>query len=215
MTTIYLIRHSERINHDFIESINSTDSPLVQNEKDILSVRGEERAKALANLKELENIDKVYMSKLVRTFETAKYLLAKYDLKATIDERLDERRVGKPNDSVHPDWFVKQYENKDFKTEGGESQREVLNRMNEVINEILTNDKDKRIAIFSHGYAICFYLLQFAKLEYIDLDKNLVMTYDNEKILDGKLDAPEIFKLEFDNKLLLSIKHLIYEELRK
>ena len=215
MTTIYLIRHSERISHDFIESINSTDSPLVQNEKDILSVKGEERAKKLANLKEFENIDKVYASKCVRTLQTAKYLLEKYDLKANIDERLDERRVGKPNDGLHPDWFVKQYENKDFKTEGGESQRDVITRMNEVIDEILTNDKDKRIAIFSHGYAICFYLLQFAKLEYIDLNKNLTIKYKNNIILDGQINAPEIFKLEFDNKELISIERLNYEELRK
>ena len=215
MTTIYLIRHSERISHDFIESINSTDSSLIQNEKDILSIKGEERAKKLAQLKELENIDKVYASKLVRTFETAKYLLEKQNLKVNIDERLDERRVGKPNDGIHPDWFVKQYENKDFKTEGGESQRDVITRMNEVIDEILTNDKDKRIAIFSHGYAICFYLLQFAKLEYIDLNKNLTIKYKNNIILDGQLNAPEIFKLEFDNKELLSIEQLIYEELRK
>ena len=215
MTTIYLIRHSERINHEFIESINSTDSSLVQNEKDILSIKGEERAKKLANLKELENIDKVYASKCVRTFETAKYLLDKYNLKVNIDERLDERRVGKPNDIDHPDWFVKQYENKDFKTEGGESQREVVSRMNEIIDEILTNNEDKQIAIFSHGYAICFYLLQFAKLEYIDLNKNITMKYKGEIILDGLLNAPEIFKLEFEHKDLISIKHLVYEELRK
>jgi len=215
MTIVYLIRHSERINHDYIESINSTDSPLVINEKDILSVKGEERAKKLANLEELSNIDKVYISKLVRTFETAKYLLEKQNLKANIDERLDERRVGKPNDGIHPDWFVKQYENKDFKTEGGESQREVATRFNEIMDEILTNNEDKRIAVFSHGYAICFYLLQFAKLEYIDMNKNVTITYKNEKILDGELNAPEIFKLEFDKKELISIEHLIFGELRK
>ena len=142
MTTIYLIRHSERLNHDFIENINTTDSALVQNEKDILSVRGEELASILAKIKELDNLDKVYVSKCVRTLETAKYILAKQNLKVNIDERLDERRVGKHNDGIHHDWFVKQYENKDFKTEGGESQREVVTRMNEVINEILTNESE-------------------------------------------------------------------------
>jgi len=215
MTTIYLIRHSERINHDFIESINSTDTSLVRNEKDILSVRGEKRAKKLADLKELEMIDKVYASKLVRTFETAKYFLEKYNLKVNIDERLDERRVGKPNDNIYPDWFVRQFEDKDYKTEGGESQREVANRMNEIIGEILNNEKDKRIAIFSHGYAICFYLLQFAKLENIDFEKNITLKYKNNIILDRQLNAPEIFKLEFDNKELISIENITPKELRK
>ena len=215
MTTIYLIRHSERINHSYIGNINSTDSALVQNEKDVLSVKGEERAKLLADLKELENIDKVYVSKCVRTLETAKYLLEKQNLKANIDERLDERRVGKPNDNIYPDWFVRQFKDKDYKTEGGESQREVATRFSEVIKEILTNDLGDKIAVFSHGYAILFYLLQFAKLDHIDMNKNIVISYHDEYILDGVINAPEIFKLEFEEQELLSIKHLIFEELRK
>ena len=210
MTTIYLIRHSERLNPYYIEEINSTDSLLVQNEKDILSVEGERRAALLADVEELQDVEKVYTSKCVRTLQTAKYLLNKLDLKATIDERLDERRVGLPNSQAHPDWFIKQYQEIDFKTVGGESQRDVLNRMNEIINIILETDENKKVAIFSHGYAICFYLMQFAKLNHIDLEKNLTLTYKNKNILEGLLYAPEIFKLEYDGKKLKSIENLTY-----
>jgi broad specificity phosphatase PhoE len=87
--------------------------------------------------------------------------------------------------------------------------------MNEVIDEILTNNKDKRIAIFSHGYAICFYLLQFAKLEHIDLEKNITIKYKNNILLDGRINAPEIFKVEYDNKELISINNITTKELRK
>ena len=215
MTTVYLIRHSTRLEHNYIEKYLTSDDSLVRNEKDILSVLGEKRAEILSYEDELSDIDRVYASKCVRTLQTAKYLIEKNDLTVTIDERLDERRVGKPNDGIHPDWFVKQYENKDFNTEGGESQREVVLRFNEIMDEILTNNEDKRVAIFSHGYAICFYLFQYAKLEYIDLNKNVTITYKNEKILDVQLNAPEIFKLEFDKKDLIDIKQLIFEELRK
>ena len=211
MTIIYLIRHSERISHSYIESINSTDSLLVQNEKDILSVNGERKARKLAKLEELQDVNKVYISKCVRTFETAKYLLERLNLKANIDERLDERRVGKPNEGEYPDWFIRQYKELDFKTDGGESRRDVLKRMNEVIDEIVTNNKNKKIAIFSHGYAICFYLLQFANLDYIDQKKNLKMTYKNNILLDGTLNAPEVFKLIFNNKELISIENICFK----
>ena len=214
MTTIYLIRHSTRIDHEYIEKYLTSDDSLVRNEKDILSVLGEKRAEILSYEEELDNIDRVYASKCVRTLQTAKYLLEKNNLTVTIDERLDERRVGIPNEGKHPDWFVKQYKDPDFKTENGESQKEVVARMNEVINEILDKDEDKRIAIFSHGYAICFYLLQYAKLEYIDSDKNLKIKYKNKYLLDGQLNAPDVFKLTFNNKKITDIEHIIFNDLQ-
>lgn len=214
MTTIYLIRHSTRIDHEYIEKYLTSDDSLVRNEKDILGVLGEKRAEILSYEEELDNIDRVYASKCVRTLQTAKYLLEKNNLTVTIDERLDERRVGIPNEGKHPDWFVKQYKDPDFKTENGESQKEVVARMNEVINEILDKDEDKRIAIFSHGYAICFYLLQYAKLEYIDSDKNLKIKYKNKYLLDGQLNAPDVFKLTFNNKKITDIEHIIFNDLQ-
>ena len=213
MTTIYLIRHSTRIDHKYIEKFLTSDSSLVRNEKDILSIEGERRAEILSKEKELSNIDKIYTSKCVRTLQTAKYLMEKLDIPAIIDERLDERRVGIPNEGKHPDWFVKQYLDKDFKTENGESQNEVNERMNEVINEILDNNPDKEIAIFSHGYAICFYLLQFSKLDYIDENKNIRIKYKNKILLEGLLNAPEVFKLTFDNKELKDIEHITFKDL--
>ena len=47
------------------------------------------------------------------------------------------------------------------------------------------------------------------------MNKNIVISYHDEYILDGVINAPEIFKLEFEEQELLSIKHLIFEELRK
>ena len=215
MTTVYLIRHSTRLDQKCIEKYLTTDDSLVRNEKEILSINGERRAALLSKEEEMYNIDKIYTSKCVRTLQTAKYMMEMNSLPATIDERLDERRVGIPNEGKHPDWFIKQYKDKEFKTENGESQKEVVERMNEVINEILENDKGKRIAIFSHGYAICFYLLQYGKLEYIDIDKNIRIKYKNKVILDGQLNAPEVFKLTFDDKKLTDIEHLEFEELKK
>ena len=100
MTTIYLIRHSIRMPIEKIKKYNTSQSELIKNEKIILSVEGEERAKILSQEKELQNIDVVYASNCVRTLQTAKYLLEEQDLNVTIDERFDERRVGKKNEDV-------------------------------------------------------------------------------------------------------------------
>jgi len=213
MTTIYLIRHSTRINHDYINEYNTTQSELLKSEKDILSVEGEERARILAEQREFKNVDMVYVSNCVRTLQTAKYLVEKYNLKVDIDERLDERRVGISNSDQYPDWFTRQFKDKDYKTINGESQNDVCLRMNEKINEILEKNNNKNIAIFSHGYAIMFYLLQFANLDCIDEDRIIKISYNNKILLDGKINAPEVFKLVFDGKKLVDIDHIIFKEL--
>ena len=67
-TTVYLIRHSVRLNmKNNIESYNTTQESLIKNEKIILSVTGERRAEKLSNERELQNID----SKMKTSKQTA------------------------------------------------------------------------------------------------------------------------------------------------
>ena len=175
-TTLYLIRHSIKYDiKDIVENYNTSDSEQIKNEKLILS-----------NEKELQNIDIVYASVLVRTLETAKYLLEKQNLKINLDNRLDERRRGRPNDDIYPDWFTKQFLDENFKTVGGESQKDVRKRMDEVISEIIKNNKGKRIAIFSHGYAIIYYLLKYCKLISVNADRNITFSFNDKVVFDKK-----------------------------
>lgn len=213
-TTVYLIRHSVRFNSNNIIQYNSKQSNIKKSEKSILSVEGEKRSEILSNEKELQNIDVVYASNCVRTLQTAKYLLEKQNLNVNIDERLDEKRVGKPNDDVVKDWWQRQYEDENYKTEGGESQKEVRERVAEVVNEILDANKGKRIAIFSHGYAITFYLMTWCKFLYNGRKDDVQFYYKNKKIFDKKINAPEVFKLEFDeNNEVIDIKNLEFDDL--
>jgi len=198
MTTVYFIRHSVRMRKENIETYNTTQSRLLKEEKIILSVAGEKRAELLSKKDELKNIDVAYASNCVRTLQTAKYLLEDQNLMVNIDERLDERRVGKPNDDIYPDWFSKQYFEEDFKTEGGESQKDVRNRVAECFDEIVEKHKGKRIAIYSHGYAITFFLLRYCKL--LDIhDGKLKYEYNGKILFDKKINAPELFKLTLDD----------------
>ena len=54
-TIVYLIRHSEQLKINGIKNIVEDDQ--ISNEKIILSVEGEEKAKKLSEREELNNID--------------------------------------------------------------------------------------------------------------------------------------------------------------
>lgn len=213
-TTVYLIRHSVRFNNKNILTYNTNQNKIIRNEKVILSAEGEKRAEILSNESELQNIDVVYTSNCVRTLQTAKYLVEKQNLKVNIDERFDERRTGKSNDDVVKDWWVRQYLDENYKTEGGESQKEVRERFTEALNEILNSNKGKRIAIFSHGYAITFFIMTWCKFEYNGEKDDIKFFFRNNKIFDKKINAPEVFKLEFDeNNEIINIQNIEFNDL--
>lgn len=212
MTTIYLIRHSIRMPQNQINSYNTKQNDLLKNEKIILSIEGEKRAEILSKEKELQDLDIVYSSNCVRALQTAKYVMENQNLKVNIDERLDERVVGIYNDKEHPNWFEEQYYDENYKTINGESQKEVRNRFDEVIKIILEKYKDKRIAVFSHGYAITFYLLKYCELVNIE-DKRLKIKFNNKIIYDNRINAPEVFKLTFNDKDIINIEYLPFTKL--
>lgn len=74
MKTIYLIRHSA----PFVEIENNSDRNKVlwdeYNRNMILSPLGEENAKKLCNVQELNDIKEIHASNSPRAIQTAKYL---------------------------------------------------------------------------------------------------------------------------------------------
>ena len=213
-TTVYLIRHSIRFNNDYIEEYNISQSKTIISEKSILNVEGEKRAEILSNEKELQNMDAIYVSNCVRTLQTAKYIIEKQNLKVKIDERFDERRVGKEANLPRKEWLLNQYLDENFKTEGGESQKEVRERFTEGFEEVIEKNKGKRIAIFSHGYAITFFIMKWCDFEYIEDEDNMKYTFKDKTIFNKKINAPEVFKLEFDeNNELIDIQNIEFEDL--
>ena len=197
-TTIYLIRHSTRLSNQRIEEYKSNDSQTIKREKIVLSVNGEKRAEILANEAELQNINKIYASNCVRTLQTAKYMMEKQNLNISLDSRFDERVLGQANEDTIPNWFSEQFMNPNYKTIGGESQKEVRTRMLEGLLDVLASNRGKRVAIFSHGIAISFLLQEF----------------NNKIIYNKRLNSPEVFKLIFDkNNKPLSIEYIPFDDL--
>ena len=74
-TTVYLIRHSVRFDLlGLIDGYNTVQDINLKREKIILSVEGEKRSEKLANEKELQNIDAVYVIQLLQRIYTTALL---------------------------------------------------------------------------------------------------------------------------------------------
>ncbi len=213
-TVVYLIRHSVRMKGEMIDTYNTSQSDLLKNEKIILSVSGEKRAEILSREEELQNIDVLYTSNCVRTLQTAKYMMESQNLKANIDSRFDERRVGSDFSLNVSDWVVLQYTDSNFRPLGGESQEEVRNRMYEALEEVVSANKGKRIAIFSHGLAITFLLLKWCHLDSVSLDRKLVFSFRGREVFNKRINSPDVFKLVFDDdNNVLSIENIGFSDL--
>lgn len=92
-TYIYLIRHSEQLK---IQN-NIQEDSQIENEKIVLSVKGEKKAEESSKLEELKNIDILWCSNYVRAISTAKYIAEENDIPIKIDENLGERKLRKFN----------------------------------------------------------------------------------------------------------------------
>ena len=196
MTAIYLIRHSKplKVNNDL-----NIDDLQIQNEKSSLSIEGEQIAKEKLNNKELDDIDILYASNYVRAIQTAKYIADKNNLNINVVSDLGERKFGITSWDELPDGFErKQLLDENYKIGNGESQKEVRERMYNVIMDILNKNKDKRIAIVSHGTAISYLLKKWCDIEIVD-DK-MRYGFNGKVLLHNYFDYCETFKLEFDDE---------------
>lgn len=203
MTTIYLIRHSEGF-RPLQGEMNTKDSVQIIHEKSPLSVYGEKLAENIASNKEFKNLDIVFSSHYVRAMSTAKYFASNNNLKVNIDDRLGERIQGiKSWDELPSEFEQRQLLDPTYKIGFGENQLEVRKRMEEILNEILNNYKDKRIAIISHGTAMSFLLMNWCNIEY-----QKPWLFNNKVFFEGKINFCEIFKLVFENNKLLSIENI-------
>lgn len=91
-TIVYLIRHAETVDENGIRNTNE-DSQMI-NEKEILSVYGEEQSKRLSENMELTNIDVIWSSSYTRAKATAKYIAESNKLPINLDSNLSERKLG-------------------------------------------------------------------------------------------------------------------------
>ena len=205
-TIVYLIRHADTIDEKGIRNTKETSQMI--NEKEILSIKGEEDSKRLSKNEELKNIDTIWCSSYVRAKQTAKYIAEENNLQINLDDRLNERKLGNLEEIAI---FMKDKKTRDpsqeqlvypkFKTSDGESAEDTNKRMTDFLNDCLDENKGKKIAIVSHGGSIKFLLLNWCKV-----NKNVKLEYKNKEL---NITSPSLLKLTFKDEELMNIEQII------
>ena len=203
-TVVYLIRHSEVTPRVNTKNISMHDNKQIYNEKAFLSVSGEKRAEKLSKLKELQNIDAVYSSNYVRCLETAKYIALENNTIINIDDRLNERRIGDMGDMKAVDFERKDF---DFKLSGGESLNQTKKRIVDAMKNILMFETGNRVAVVSHSTALTTLLTAWCDIGY-NVDDNIILSFADKTIIDGRYTAPMVFKVTFDGMNVLDVSCL-------
>lgn len=204
-TIVYLIRHSEQLKINGIKNIKEDDQ--INNEKIILSVEGENKARKLGEREELNNIDVIWSSNYVRAMSTAKYIAYRNNLEINIDSNFNERKLGNletlrelGKDKKYS-YTEEQLLDENLKNINGENRVEVNKRMTNALNKVLKQNEGKNIVIVSHGAAIKFLLMNWCKL-----NDELKLTYKNS-IID--LKSPSLIKLEFNQMSLDDLRVIV------
>ena len=195
MTIVYLIRHSKtlKVNNDL-----NKDELQIQNEKNCLSVEGEKIASEKLDRIEFADIDVLFSSNYVRAIQTARYLALKNNIEINVVSDFGERKFGISSwDELPNDFERKQFLDDNYKVGNGESQKEVIDRMYNAIMDVVTNNKNKKIAIVSHATAISFLLKKWCDVNFVD--DRLRYSFNGKILLDGFFDYCETFKLELDD----------------
>ena len=190
--------------------INLIEGRMPQNEKEILSVHGEEQSKRLSENTELNNIDIIWSSNYTRAKATAKYIANNNNLPINLDSNLSERRLGNLKELGE---FMKNKKTRDpsqeqlldrkFKTSDGESAEDTKKRMTKFFDRILKEYEGKKIAVVSHGGSIKFFLLNCCKV-----NKDVKLVYNNEIL---NITSPCLLKLTFIKDELINLEQIYYE----
>lgn len=210
-TTIFFIRHSEIFSKSSINVISNNCDKEVEVEKAFLSVTGEEKAKELSNYDELKNLDAVYSSNYVKALSTAKYIAKANNTVINIDDRLNERKIGKLEDIEWKEFSSKQAKDFSFKLEGGESLEETKKRMVESVKNILMFESGNRVAVVSHSTSLTTLFSAWCEVGR-NYDDDIILTYKDETIIDGNWTAPMLFKVVFDGMNVVSIEYINYKK---
>lgn len=207
-TTVFIARHSEPF-RKLLGEYNCDEVEQVRNEKNPLSVNGEKRAEKMSEYKELQDIDVIYSSHYVRAMATAKYIAEKNNIKLNVDSRFGERKFGvKTMSDLPQDFFEHQFHDWNYKLNDGESLNEVHTRMNDALLEVLNKNKGKKIMIVAHGTSLSVMLNTWCDVKLNEETSLIELYFNGDKFFEGNWNAPELFKLEFENDNLIKIENI-------
>lgn len=181
MTNLYFVRHAK----------------VIYTEDDHSRPLSEEGKADIANVTDyFRNIEihNIVSSPYIRAIHTIEGVSEDKNISIECYDDLRERKVAHGFIEDFETFSIKQWQDYDFKLEGGESLAEVQRRGNKVIRHLLNVYKDKNVVIGTHGTFLA------VQLNYYDSQ------YDSD--FWKKIKMPDIFKLEFDGDKLMSIENL-------
>lgn len=158
MTTLIFIRHAMSEGNVLEVCSGQKNYPLVE--------QGFEQAKRLSEyLFETYPIKAIYSSDLLRCVQTAEPTAKAFGFPIHPDARLREVCVGEwegihwkqiatQNEELYRAWSAFRMHRDDPRPRGAESFEDVVERMNEVIREIVTAHTGEHVAVFLHGKAL-------------------------------------------------------------
>jgi len=137
-----------------------------------LTDRGLEQALDLSEFFSDIQIDRIISSPYKRAIDSIKPLAKRLNIEVEIDRKLSERVLSTKNLS---DWCEKlrtTFDDIELKFEGGESSRDAIKRIVQVVEEVFSS-KDKNTIIVTHGNLMSLLIKHFTNEFGFDNRKNL------------------------------------------
>lgn len=166
-----------------------------------LSKEGIEQRDNVLKILKSKEIDVIYSSPFIRAIDTIKPYAEFRNLKIKIVDDLRERKVSDHFIDDFETFAIKQWENYDYKLEYGESLREVKERAIKAIEEIVRDNKDKRIVVGTHGTFLGVLLNHYEKKCDYKFWKKLQMPAIISIILDNQGVVDSIVETKLDGKI--------------
>ncbi len=188
MKTLYLI------NNNLLSNNVSFDRDLnIERKKEVRPLSSDGVKLALKiNIGEIDNI---YSSSYTSCVETAKFVAEKKNKNVFITEDLNDCLVGDlKNQSLKMLSFFQEHDY-DFKQPGGESLNQCQNRISKAIEKI--KDNCDSAAVFLPRRALFSYLIKYTTQGF-NLDDRLVLTFNDEVLMENTEEDIEVFKVIFD-----------------
>ncbi len=167
---LIIVRHGE--------TFANINNGIMQGQLDSeLTPHGVEQSKAVAKFLKDRKIDKIYSSDLIRAKTTADEINKFHKLDVIYSKELRERSFGIFEGKSKED-FRKAFEKagvdfSEFQPEGGESPRQVDNRIIPFVQEIIDSNKDKTVLVVIHGGVIMEVYFHFLRILKEEFEKHL------------------------------------------
>lgn len=196
-TILYLIRHAEAEGNLFRRINGQYDSKI--------TYLGYKQIEALVEKLKHIHIDTIYSSDLIRAITTANSVGKYKGLRVNTTKNLREISVGCWENKLWGNLMKdcpEQYENfkknlNSFNVEGAESVQQMIHRFHKEIQYIVSENRDKHIAVFSHGTVIKCYLSYIMNIPLEEIDTILPVS-DNTSITKIVIKK-ERYEVEYAN----------------